>query len=123
MRTPRALRLLPFLLAGATASAHEAPYETGAHQSLFPATSYEIGGGLDLGLEFHVHRGIYVALVLGLQVTAAFNVGVIDPTDGMDTPQFPSWPVALTNQSPILGRIDTTSPSPNLNLLRIGLVL
>jgi hypothetical protein len=83
-----------------------------------PGTSYEFGGGLDVGLELHWKPGFYAAFVIGFQYTKAFNYGEY----GDGTPNPPSWPVTMMRSWTFSFRDDDWFPLlvPNLNLLRVG---
>jgi hypothetical protein len=81
-----------------------------------PGTAYEVGGGLDLGLELHSRKsGLYLSLVIGWQVTALFNYAA---TDLGGAP--PSSPLFLLGASSTGTRHNDWAMGPNLNLIRIG---
>jgi hypothetical protein len=76
----------------------------------FPSgVSFELGGGIDVGIELHAEgTGLYVAFLIGMQVTTAFSSG----------------PTIIPAASPLLGLFSTRLPgpmaSPNANLFRVG---
>lgn len=77
--------------------------------------SYELGGGIDLGVEIHAHRsGFYAAILLGVQLTTAFGSG------GFIIPA--TWPVAIAPGAPLINRNEGVATSPNFNLVRLGWV-
>ena len=101
------------------AVAHEQGIGGGPSQEppFVPGTAYEVGGGLDLGLEVHSRRlGLYGALVVGVQASALFNYAA---TDIGGAP--PSSPVRLVDRFSTGQRHNDVAAGLNLNLLRIGL--
>ncbi|HEY8212153.1 MAG TPA: hypothetical protein VIG99_31945 [Myxococcaceae bacterium] len=84
-------------------------------RALFFGTSYELGAGLDVGLEMHAHgSGLYAAIVVGMQMTRAFSSGrFILPA---------SWPAGMVSNSGIVLRPEALVIQPNSNLFRIGWV-
>jgi hypothetical protein len=93
----------------------------GADNPFFtPGVASELGVGLDFGLELHGRKlGLYAALVLGVSLSAGFNIGG-NPGFG---PTPPSWPVVVMNYSSGFRQAGFLVPGVNLNLLRVGMVL
>ncbi|HYV46755.1 MAG TPA: hypothetical protein VFA20_17950 [Myxococcaceae bacterium] len=94
---------------------------TGRDYAFVPGTSYEFGGGVDVGAQVHHrHSGWFVALVLGLQCTKPFNYGLYEDW----LPNVPTSPVWLVREYSLEYRRNDGTPliGLNLNLLRIGIV-
>lgn len=88
-----------------------------------PGTSYELGAGIDFGVQIHGRRrfGWFAAVVFGAQYTRGFNYG--DADAGWAKP--PTWPAYMMSEGTTGVRADGWSLLlvPNLNLLRFGFVL
>jgi len=88
--------------------------------AFIPGTSWELGAGIDFGIQVHGRGrfGWFAAVVLGVQYTRGFNYGVYD--DGPPNP--PSWPVRMMHGGTTAFRGDDwfLLLVPNLNVLRFG---
>lgn len=109
-------------LVAAVANETGTPGDPRQENAFNPGTSYELGAGIDFGLQIHGRRpfGWFAAVVLGLQYTKAFNYG--DADAGWPTP--PTWPTMMMTEGTTGVRANDWSVLlvPNLNLLRFGFV-